>query len=141
MSETPFTVLLVEPQSWWREIVSTSLSRWPEYPLVAVATTGEDGLGRAMDLAPQAVIVAADLPDVDAATLAAALQGLAPAPRVLLLTDLIDEEALGWIHPLGVAGVVAKNTRISEHLPAALGELRAGRTFFPPELRPASTTR
>jgi len=134
MSENPLTVFQIEPHSWWRDIVATSLSRWPEYRLLGAATTGLEGIEQALALRPQVVVFDWQLPDLDGRDLAATLLTIAPAPQLVLLTDQHETIEPALVTEFGVAAVVSKNTRVSEHLPAALAEIRAGRMYLPPAL-------
>lgn len=139
MPENPLNVLLIEPHTWWREIVVASLARWPEYRLVGSAASGMEGIERAMALQPAVVVFDFHLPDLDIADLVGALQTLEPAPKFLLLTAEPDEAIRRFAGQFGLAGVVRKNTRVPEHLPAALGEIRASRRYLPSEWQGAPT--
>ncbi len=138
MPEKPLTFLHIEPHSWWREIVATSVAHWREYRLVGAVATGLEGVEHAMALHPQVVLFDSNLSDIDSADLAAALQSMSPAPKLVLLNEEVDAATQAFVERFHVAGVVRKNTRVSEHLPAALGEIRAGRTYLPLEFRSAS---
>jgi len=140
MRENPLNVLLIEPHTWWREIVATSIARWPEYRLVSAVASGMEGIERAMALQPAVVVFDFHLPDLDTADLVGALQTLAPVPRFVLLTAEPDEAIHRFADQFGLAGVVRKNTRVPEHLPAALGEIRAGRSYLPNEWQGALAT-
>lgn len=138
MSINPLTVLHIEPHSWWREIVATSLARWPEYRLLAAVGTGLEGVEQAMALQPTVVLFDWRLPDIDPHDLATALQAMAPAPRLALLTEPDPAIVPAFVARFGLCAVIQKNTRVPEHLPAALGEIRAGRTYLPAYLSSAA---
>jgi len=76
----------------------------------------------ANELAPQAVVLDADLPDESGWLSAAKIGLLPPEHRIVLLADRADEQSLERTRSLGIAGLVARDEG-----PEAVAALIAGR--------------
>jgi len=90
--------------------------------IVAAAATAREGFDAVCDLRPDVVVVDYNLPDESGLSLCLRLQGLAPAPRVILYSAFADDRlrVLGAI--AGAAAVVPKSAPPDDVLAAVRGD-------------------
>jgi CheY-like chemotaxis protein len=122
------TVLLIDDDPTARDLIATYLT--DEGFAVETAGSGVDGLRRARELRPAAIILDIVMPDIDGWTVLAALKGeprLADIPVVIV--TIVDEQRRGIA--MGATGYLTKPID-RERLIAILSRLRAaGASLLP----------
>ncbi len=113
--ERPIRVLLVEDNDVYRDSVVFLLGTRSDLEIVGAEGTGEGGIRRARELEPDVAVVDFRLPDVDGATVAAAL-----ASAVVFLSASAGESEYDAASRAGAALV-----RKDEGLDALVGAIRA----------------
>lgn len=110
--------------------LSEGLRHWLQASFDSVYMVGDRGslVEGARKLQPALMVVDVALAQGDLATLAAALHALAPASRMLLLSDYEDAGADAAALAAGADGVVHKATLTTE-LSAAVDTVLAGRRY------------
>jgi two-component system secretion response regulator SsrB len=131
------TLFHIEDDPVWGHAVQTMIRGWQEVRHVGVATTAAEGLACCRLHQPNLVLLELQLPDADGFDLAVALAGLSCAPRVLALTGRADEATLFRVGRANIAAMVWKAGPIRETLRCAVGEVLAGRRYFPADVRAA----
>lgn len=100
--------------------------------MVSDRTSLVDAAGK---LKPTLLVLDLALAEGDLASLAAELRALAPASRMLLLSDYDDAGADAAVLSAGADGVVHKSS-LAADLSAAVEAVLAGRRFTPPHAAP-----
>jgi PAS domain S-box-containing protein len=85
------------------------LDRHEGIDVVGVATTSASAVESAERLKPDAVLVSADLPDLDGLATAEAIRAAAPSAKVILMSDKHDESMAAAAIEAGCAGVLDKS--------------------------------
>jgi DNA-binding NarL/FixJ family response regulator len=88
---------------------------------------------------PDLVITEISLPDIDGFVVADQISSLEGTPKVLAFTSVAGDWVLYQLRRTSIHGVVWKTADASSELNSAIREIRAGRSYFPPDTRDAIT--
>lgn len=99
---------------------------------VFAAADGKSGLERCRNLRPDIVLLDLDLPDCDGLDLVAAIRGLHPGVRIVVVTSHSDDYAIHRSLEAHVAAFVDKCSQPIEAVGDAISEVAAGRVYYSP---------
>ncbi|MEU1881665.1 response regulator transcription factor [Streptosporangium sp. NPDC020072] len=106
-------VLVVDDQELVREGIASLLGIQPGLTVVGTARDGQEAVRRALELAPDVVLMDVRMPGADGVEAVAVLRQRMPRCRVVMLTTFDDEEYVVRALAAGAAGYLLKD------LPAA----------------------
>ena len=121
------TILLVEDHASFRRLISTELQRREECQVIEAAD-GLEAIEKAEQLQPDLILLDINLPKMNGFEVAKLVRRLAPAARVLFLSQESSPDLVRKALSLGVDGYVQKLSAGSDLLPAIAAAL-AGRRF------------
>lgn len=124
------SVLHIEDDSFWSELVAKAIGHCPEFRLVGTVRTGQDGIARCGELFPQIVILDLCLPDLDGLEVMKVLRGQERPPRVLFMSVRNDDVVLHRTSHADVAGMVYKAANFDIELQSALKVIAAGGRYI-----------
>jgi CheY-like chemotaxis protein len=104
----PRSVLVVDDDAQFRDLICRVLSGWGHDVVGQAATVGE-ALACVEELRPSALLVDIGLPDGDGLELAGRLVMLPWRPRVLVISTDADGADAATVRRLGVAGFIPKS--------------------------------
>ena len=134
MDPSATSILYIEDDSPWCELVESAVRTWPGCGRLAVAATADEGWQLAGVLEPGIILLDLPLPDADGFALARRLGRLPHRPRLLLLAARCHEAVLFQAGQAHVAGLLWKTPAATGALPLALAEIAAGRRYLRPEV-------
>ncbi len=133
MSTPPLiSVLLVDDQPVYHDLVVQLLERDPDITVVGVAHTVERALALVRAHRPQVVVMDQQLPDGHATDAARRITRGFRHARVVMLTASADEVTVRAARKAGCSGYVTKDRVVHDILPAVKGAFR-GETVVPPD--------
>ncbi len=125
----PIRICLVEDQTLFRETLGRMLESQDGMMVVGEATDGEQGVGQALSLKPDLVIMDVALPKIDGLEATRQIKAALPGTRVVGITaypsDTIFRRALG----AGVDSFVLKDAKLEE-LVATIRLTHSGSRLF-----------
>jgi DNA-binding NarL/FixJ family response regulator len=121
-------ILLVEDHASFRRLISTELQRREEFQVIEAAD-GLEAIEKAEELQPDLILLDINLPKMNGFEVAKRVRGLAPAARVLFLSQESSPDIVRKALSLGVDGYVQKLSAGSDLLPAIAAAF-AGRRFI-----------
>ncbi|CRK57186.1 DNA-binding response regulator, LuxR family [Alloactinosynnema sp. L-07] len=131
MTEAPVRVLVVDDQQLIREGIASLLGIQPGIEVVGTATDGRDAVEKAVELAPDVVLMDVRMPEMDGVEAVAALRRRVPGCRVVMLTTFDDEDYVVRSLRAGAAGYLLKDLP-SRELAGAVRLAHAGVAQFDP---------
>jgi two-component system response regulator NreC len=134
MRVSALSILYIEDDSPWCELVEAAARAWPGCGQFAAAATVVEGQDMARTLQPEIVLLDLPLPEADGFALARELSRLPHHPRLLLLSASSHDAVLLQARQAHVAGLLWKTPAAIRVLPFALEEIAIGRRFIPPEV-------
>ncbi len=99
------TILLVEDHASFRRLISTELQRREEFQVIEAAD-GLEALEKAEQRQPDLILLDINLPKMNGFEVAKQVRGLAPAARVLFLSQESSPDIVRKALSLGVDGDV-----------------------------------
>lgn len=111
---TPVRVLVVDDQRLIRDGIAALLSIRPGIEIAGTATDGRDAVAKAIELAPDVVLLDVRMPGMDGVEAAAVLRDRAPGCRVVMLTTFDDEEYVVQALRAGAHGYLLKDLPAEE---------------------------
>lgn len=130
------TLVHIDDDFAWGETLRKSVSALPSAVSMRVveACTRAHGLRLCLELCPSIIVMELWLQGEDGFELLEQLVALPGKPRVLALTRRCDPVAMHRARAGRLAGWVWKTAAAGHQLGAAFVALRAGETYFPPEV-------
>ena len=104
------------------------------YVVVGTASTGAEAVSAIAQLQPLVAVVDYQLPDMTGIEVAAEVQRLSPATRIVLHSARLDAEVAAEAFAAGVGGVVVKGS--VNRLLDALTTVAGGATYVDPTVPP-----
>jgi two-component system NarL family response regulator len=126
-------VLIIDDFKPWSELVTSILEEEGGTEIVGVASNGRDGIRKAVDLAPDVVLLDINLPGMNGFEAAGHIRTLAPNSRVLFVSDHHSHGLAQAAAAAGARGYVSKSNALTE-LPAAIAAVAAGKVYVSREL-------
>jgi len=128
----PIRVLLVDDHQMFVESVARLLSG-EGIDVVATASTGEEGVRLAQDVAVDVAVIDYRLPDTNGVNVARRIHAVRPATKLLILTGAEDSTVLIDAIEAGCSGFLTKDKAFKELL-VAVQTANAGEAYIPHEL-------
>ena len=130
MSDDGITVLVVDDQPIYHEMVRRILAGHPDISVVAVATTVTDAIEQARIHQPDVVLMDQQLPDGRGTEAARRIHGVLRRVRVVMVTATTDDRTLVEARKAGCSGYVLKD-RLIHDLAAAVRTAHRGESTLP----------
>lgn len=131
-------IVIVEDQSLIADLLTTVCRRDFKFDVVAVATTGKEGLASIRKLKPDLALLDISLPDMDGLDIAEIVLRELPRTRVIALSSLRDALTLRRVREIGVHGFVDKRQQSLSLLRDAIRLVSEGNSFFSPVVNEAA---
>ena len=129
-------ILLVDDHSVVRMGLAAIINLEKDLAVVGEAENGEDAVRLARSLKPDVVVMDLMMPGMSGAEATAAVKGVAPDAKVLILTSFGTSAELADALAAGATGAVTKNLS-NEELAAAVRDTAAGIRHLSPEIKTA----
>lgn len=126
-------ILLVDDHSFIREGLKALVNAQPDMQVIGEASEGGEGLKRAMDFAPDVVIMDVSMPGMNGTDATREMQKCCPRTKVLALSMHEDVTYLRGLLEAGASGYVLKRSAPQE-LVNAIRNVAAGGTHLDPAL-------
>lgn len=126
-------VLIVDDHPLFREGVKSILAQSAGFQVIAEAETGEDGLRKARELAPDLMVSDITLPGMNGIELTRSIRTLLPGTRVVIVTVHSGVNYLREALRAGAKGYVAKESA-GERLIECLAKISMGEYYIDPSL-------
>ena len=130
-------VLVADDHPVVRKGLQLCLSRHEEVKVVGEAADGEEALQKALELAPDVVLMDISMPRKDGLAVTQELRKKAPQIKVLVLSVHSNKDYIFRIIQAGAHGYVSKEAS-PEELFSAIESVCNGETFFSPEMAQAA---
>ncbi|HEX7277102.1 MAG TPA: response regulator transcription factor [Acidimicrobiales bacterium] len=128
--EPGITVLVVDDQAIYHDMVRRILDREPDMAVVAVAATMREALDRAETHRPDVVLMDQQLPDGRGTDAAGRITALVRTSRVVMVTATANDLTLEAARAAGCSGYVLKD-RLVHDLPDAVRAAHRGEMAMP----------
>jgi DNA-binding NarL/FixJ family response regulator len=129
-------VLLVDDHRLLRDALSAVLSRETDIEIVGEAGSGAEGLELCQATRPDIVVLDIGLPDLNGVEVAARLNGIPSAPRIVALSAYADKRFVAEMLRAGAAAYVTKSAAGTE-LVRAIRAVSDGNNYLCPEVADA----
>jgi two-component system response regulator NreC len=130
-------ILVADDHPVVRKGLQSCLARQDGIKVVGEAADGEEALQKALELAPDVVLLDISMPRKDGLAVTGALRKAAPQVKVLILSVHSNKEYLFRIIQAGAHGYVSKEAS-PEELMRAIESVNKGEAFFSPEVAQAA---
>jgi two-component system, NarL family, response regulator LiaR len=107
-------VLIVDDHSVVRQGLQTFLSLDADIEVVGTAVNGLEAILKAQELGPDVVLMDLLMPEMDGIEATGELKRLLPLTRVLVLTSVLEEDAISRAIKAGASGYLLKNMQSDE---------------------------
>ncbi|MBG0830296.1 response regulator transcription factor [Planomonospora sp. ID67723] len=131
MTGEQVSVLVADDQGLIRESIASLLGIQPGITVLGTASDGRDAVEKAVELAPDVVLMDVRMPVMDGIQATVELRRRAPACRVVMLTTFDDQEYVVQALHAGASGYLLKDLPARE-LAAAVRLAHAGVVQFDP---------
>jgi DNA-binding NarL/FixJ family response regulator len=125
----PIRVLLADDHAMLREGLRALLSSMGDIEVVAEVANGREAVRRALELAPEVVLMDIGMPDMNGVEATALLLAKLPGVRVIALSMHGDAEHVQRALQAGAAGYLLKESAAAEVV-AAVRAVHAGRRYL-----------
>lgn len=125
----PIRVLIADDHALLREGLRALLSSMGDIEVVAEVANGREAVRRALEIAPQVVLMDIGMPDMNGVEATALLLARLPGVRVIALSMHGDAEHVQRALQAGAAGYLLKESAAAEVV-AAVRAVHAGRRYL-----------
>jgi DNA-binding NarL/FixJ family response regulator len=125
------TVLVVDDHPVFRDGLAASLAAQADLTVVAVAPTGEQAIELVADTRPDVVLMDLNLPGISGVEAIRRLAAFEPAPAVLAVTMVDDDDTVLAALRAGAAGYILKGAT-GDQIAAATRTVASGGAVFGP---------
>jgi len=126
-------ILIVDDHAVVRSGLRRILEAEPDFELVGEAASGEEGVGEALRLLPDILVLDMAMPGMNGMEAARLIREAAPEIRIVILTMHDDEAYLKEFLEIGAAGYVLKQAADTE-LVQAIRAVQRGEPFIYPAM-------
>ncbi len=105
----PYSVVIIEDQRMFRELMRTLVNSSPLFEVVAAVTDARQGWESCRQLEPDVAMVDIELPDASGIDLAARLQQLPRPPALVAVSAIVDPITTTRVFESGFHGYVEKS--------------------------------
>jgi DNA-binding NarL/FixJ family response regulator len=110
----PISVLLVEDNEVFRELLELLLGTVPDVEVVAAVGDGRSALDACERLEPDVVLMDYRLPELDGVETTAAIGERWPRTAVVVLTATAESEEIDALHEAGAVACLTKDRELDE---------------------------
>jgi pilus assembly protein CpaE len=108
MADEPLTVLIVEDSPETARVLRDIIQGEPDMTVVGLALTGQEGVRRAAELAPDVIIMDIHLPDIDGIEATSLITSQDPNALVIILTSEVRPDYMQRCMLAGARGYLTK---------------------------------
>src|SRR5438067_1375991 len=108
MVDEPLTVLIVEDRPETARVLRDIIQGEPDLTVVGLALTGQEGVRRAAQMAPDVIIMDVHLPDIDAIEATSIITSQDPNALVIILTSEVRPDYMQRCMLAGARGYLTK---------------------------------
>jgi len=126
-------LMLVDDHEVIRVGLKTFLQTQPDFEVVAEASDGEEAVDRAIESAPDVILMDISMPGIDGLEATRRLRVLYPAGLVLALTVHDDKQYLMQMLAAGASGYITKQAA-ADDLVEAIHTIASGNVYLQPAL-------
>ncbi|MFD1466328.1 response regulator [Lapidilactobacillus mulanensis] len=126
-------VLIVDDHEMVRLGISTYLSVQPDMEVVAEAENGVEGVQKALDLRPDAILMDVVMPEMDGIEATKEILKQWPKAKIIILTSFIDDEKVYPAIEAGAASYILKTSTAAE-IAQAIRATAKGESVLEPEV-------
>lgn len=127
MGASTITIVLVEDSRPFRSFITSFLREQSGWGLVGEASDGFEAVAAAQALRPTLILMDIGLPTLNGLEAARQIRQIAPATKIVFLTQETDSDVAREAFNLGACGYVLKQQAGTELLPALAAVLRGER--------------
>lgn len=131
--DTSIRILIVDDHAIVREGLRGLIQIEPDMKLVGEATSGKEGVEKALALRPDVILMDLLMPEKDGVAAIAEIKAQWPEARVLVLTSFLEDDKVFPAIEKGALGYILKDTQPEELLDAIRGVYR-GETMLHPSI-------
>ena len=130
------SVMLVDDDPFLRLGLQRMIGGQPGYRVVGDTSTGTDALPLVGELAPDLVVMDANLPDAKCSDVTSRMLGIAPTTKIILYSEHIDRGPTDEALRAGALGFIFKRRVFDELIQAAEFVIK-GKPYLSPEISTA----
>ncbi len=130
VTDSGITVLVVDDQPIFHEMVKRVLAQEDDMSVVGVAGTVRQALAQAHEHRPDVVLMDQQLPDGRGTDAAGRINAVVQSARVVMVTASADDQTLAAAREAGCAGYILKD-RLLHDLPEAIRAAHRGDVVLP----------
>jgi NarL family two-component system response regulator LiaR len=132
-TDNAIRILIVDDHAIVREGLRGLIRVEPDMVLAGEATSGKEGVEKALALRPDVILMDLLMPEMDGVTAIAEIKARWPEARVLVLTSFLEDDKVFPAIEKGALGYLLKDTQPDELLDAIRGVHR-GETILHPSI-------
>jgi DNA-binding NarL/FixJ family response regulator len=122
-------VLVVEDFAAFRQFITTTLASMSGLQVIGEVSDGLEAVQKALDLQPDLILLDIGLPSLDGIEAARRIRKLAPASKIIFVTQESSVDVVQVAVDLGANGYVVK-AQAGRDLVAAVEAVLSGKSFF-----------
>jgi DNA-binding NarL/FixJ family response regulator len=123
------SVLVVEDFAAFRQFITTTLASMSGLQVIGEVSDGLEAVQKALDLQPDLILLDIGLPSLDGIEAARRIRKLAPASKIIFVTQESSVDVVQVAVDLGANGYVVK-AQAGRDLVAAVEAVLSGKSFF-----------
>ena len=123
------SVLVVEDFAAFRQFITTTLASMSGLQVIGEVSDGLEAVQKALDLQPDLILLDIGLPSLDGIEAARRIRKLAPASKIIFVTQESSVDVVQVAVDLGASGYVVK-AQAGRDLVAAVEAVLSGKSFF-----------
>jgi DNA-binding NarL/FixJ family response regulator len=124
----PIRVLVVEDFAPFRRFLCSTLAKMPALQVICEVADGQEAVQKAQELTPDLILLDIGLPTLNGIAAARQIRTLAPASKIIFVTQESSAEVVQEALRTGALGYVVKTTA-NGNLLAAVEAVLEGRQF------------
>ncbi|MGC1449891.1 MAG: response regulator transcription factor [Candidatus Sulfotelmatobacter sp.] len=124
----PIRVLVVEDFAPFRRFLCSTLAKMPALQVICEVADGQEAVQKAQELTPDLILLDIGLPTLNGIAAARQIRNLAPASKIIFVTQESSAEVVQEALRTGALGYVVKTTA-NGNLLAAVEAVLEGRQF------------
>lgn len=111
-------ILIVDDCEAWRRMVITMLQSCTDWQIICEAADGFEDVRKSKELQPDLILLDVGLPRLDGIEAARQICAIAPHPKILFLSGILDSDVMQEALCVGAHGYVVKSDAAHDLLPS-----------------------